>query len=380
VRILHVVPTYWPAVRYGGPIHSLRALCAAQAGLGHEVEVATTSVDGPVDRRELEHESDARVVDGVAVRYFRVPVLRRLYWSPQLRSWLRANVSSFDVLHLHSVFLWPTLEGARTARRRGVPYVVSPKGMLVPDLIDARSPIVKRTWIRLFERRTLAEASAVLVSSRHEAEELPRAVGSVTAAVRVVSHGVDLPEQSAQQRDAGLVLYLGRVSWEKRIDLILRAMAGVPDARLAIVGEGAADYVTELRNLTLELGVADRVDWIGPAHGDEKQRWLARAAFLVLPSVSESFGNVVLEAMAASTPVVVSAGVGARDVVEASDGGVVFEGVDGLQSALTRFLGEPELAVAAGRRGRAYVKAHCTWNAVAEATVSAYASSRVSSV
>src|SRR5262245_28929642 len=80
LRVLHIAPTYYPAVRYGGPIRSVHGLAAALARRGHEVHVYTTSMDGEQDLDVLlDQEVD---LDGVAVRYFRVPALRRLFWAP----------------------------------------------------------------------------------------------------------------------------------------------------------------------------------------------------------------------------------------------------------------------------------------------------------
>src|SRR5689334_8622158 len=133
MKILHVVPSYFPAVRYGGPIHSVHGLCKALAARGHEVEVFTTNVDGPVDTDVPLAAPVA--MDGVKVWYFPAPALRRLYWSPAMAKALRERISSFDVAHLHSVFLWPTWAAARIARRGNVPYVLAPRGMLVRELI-----------------------------------------------------------------------------------------------------------------------------------------------------------------------------------------------------------------------------------------------------
>src|SRR5215469_775377 len=121
MRILHVVPSYLPAVRYGGPIFAVHGLCRALAARGHHVEVFTTSVDGPQD-------SPVPVgipvpVEGVQVRYFRSHRLRRLYWSPPLAKALGARIGGFAVVHLHSVFLWPTWVAARAAKRSRVPYL-----------------------------------------------------------------------------------------------------------------------------------------------------------------------------------------------------------------------------------------------------------------
>jgi hypothetical protein len=100
------------------------------AEAGHDVHVFTTSVDG-------ENDSDVPLgepveLDGVKVTYFRSRRLRRLYWSPPMRQALAAAIPTFDLVHLHAVYLWPMWAGARIARAHGVPYVSSPRGMLVP--------------------------------------------------------------------------------------------------------------------------------------------------------------------------------------------------------------------------------------------------------
>src|SRR5689334_14985099 len=133
MKILHVVPTYYPAVRYGGPIRSVHGLASSLAAQGHEVHVYTTNVDGkgvspvPLDRPTQ--------LDGVTISYFSTSFGRRLYRSPDMRQALKLNIARFDIVHLHSVFLWPTSVAAQAARRAGVPYVLSPRGMLVRDLI-----------------------------------------------------------------------------------------------------------------------------------------------------------------------------------------------------------------------------------------------------
>ena len=102
MRLLHVIPTYLPAVRYGGPIQTVHALCRALAGHGHDVHVYTTSVDGP-------HDSDVPLgqpvdLDGVKITYFRSAMLRRLYWSPPLGRALEAGVPGFEVMGWYGVF------------------------------------------------------------------------------------------------------------------------------------------------------------------------------------------------------------------------------------------------------------------------------------
>src|ERR1700688_3499003 len=169
LRILQVVPAYYPAVRYGGPIRSVHALCASLVRRGHHVSVYTTNVDGNDDSDvPLGRPVD---MDGVLVHYFPVPVLRRLYWCPALARQLRSAVADFDLVHLHSVFLWPTYIAARISHRAGVPYLVSPRGSLVGDLIRGKSRFVKTAWINLVERRSLANAARLHVTAEIEGHE-----------------------------------------------------------------------------------------------------------------------------------------------------------------------------------------------------------------
>ena len=132
------------------------------------------------------------VCDGVRIRYFSCPLFRRLFWAPALGRALQREICEFDVVHLHSVFLWPTWTAARAAKPARVPYVLSPRGMLIKDLISRRSRLVKSTWIHLIERSNIEHAAAVHLTSQLEAEELER-FGWQLPRLAVIGNGIDDP-------------------------------------------------------------------------------------------------------------------------------------------------------------------------------------------
>lgn len=381
MRILHVVPSYLPAWRYGGPIRSVHGLAKAQAALGHEVEAFTTDADGP--GRLAVPTGRAVDRDGVAVRYFPLGRPARLYRSPAMGRALSARVREFDIVHLHSVFLWPTWAAARAARAAGVPYVVSPRGMLVGDLIRRRGAVRKRLWIRFVERSTLAGAGAILATSRVELEEIRRLKLDL-APVAVVPNGIEVadfdpvsgPEISPQVesliRDP-YVLYLGRVSWKKGLEPLLEAVALRPPVRLVIAGVDDEGQRPRLEALARSRGVEDRIRFAGPVHGPDRVALLRGARALALVSTSENFGNAVLEAMACGVPVVVSAGVGLADEVAAAGCGFV---VDRAPAAIAEALGKlwenPQDARELGRRGRERVIQEFEWPTIAGRAVEAY--------
>ena len=352
MRLLHVVPTYLPAVRYGGPVVSVHGLATALATLGHDVHVYTTSVDGPVDS-DVPLETPVER-DGLEITYFRCPAMRRLYWAPALKRWLRRTVADFDIVHLHSVFLWPTLVAARAAENVRVPYVLSPRGMLVPELVAGKSRLAKQAWIHCFERHTLSAASAVHLTSVIEREDLLR-MGLEPQRAEVIPNGIDLPRRA---RDGDTtpptryLLFLGRISWKKGIDRLIRAMRSIPDAELRIAGGDDEGLAPQLKRLAESEGVDARVHFIGPVRGEEKDRVLAGADLLVLPSLSENFGNVVLEAMAHARPVVVTKEVGLAPVVERARCGVVVDGdPTRLATHITALLADPGKAGTNGQGG-----------------------------
>ena len=383
MRILHVVPTYLPAVRYGGPIFAVHGLCSALAARGHHVEVFTTSVDGPND--SAVSLGTPVVVDGVHVRYFKSSTLRRLFWSPEMGRALQRDIAGFAIVHLHSVFLWPTWAAARSARAAHVPYVMSPRGMLVKDLIKKRSKIAKSAWIRLIEKRNLERAAAIHVTSEVEAEELRRFPWRLSR-VEIIPNGVDQLTVSRSAKPAldveviagkqPMVLFLGRISWKKGLDRLLIALARTQLPRLAIVGPDDEGIVPHLKQLACDLDVKDRVHFLPRTVLGVDKEYLYRAAQLfVLPSHSENFGNTVLEAMQHGLPVIVTPEVGAARIVQDAKGGlVVHADAVPLSEAIQQLTEDHSLARSMGEAGRRHVAEHFGWARVSATMEALYAS------
>lgn len=370
MRVLHVVPSYIPAWRYGGPIRTVHGLCAGLSRAGLDVHVFTTNVDG--DRDSDVPLGQSVDLDGVSVTYFPSRRLRRLYYAPAMRSALHADVGGFDLVHLHSVFLWPTWTAARQAASAGVPYVVSPKGMLVRELMRRKSRWIKRLWVALIERRTLQLAAGIQVTSRQELEEF-ETFGFRSAKPRLIPHGLDLPEERPRPGPPdpppgrrARILFLGRISWEKGLDRLIPALRHVPGVELVVAGNDEGGWTARLSDLARAEGVLERVTFAGPVEEEAKRELLAGAALLVMPSYSENFGMAAAEAMAAARPVVVTPEVGLADIVRESGSGIVVEGApERLGPAIDRLLRDPERLKASGENGRRTVEARLTWDRVA---------------
>lgn len=381
LKIAHVVPTYLPAWRYGGPIRSVHSLCRALVAAGHEVHVFTTNVNGDEDSDVL--LAQPVDVDGVMVWYFPSKWLRRLYWSPALASTFNRVVKDFDVVHLHSVFLWPTMKAARAALHAHVPYILSPRGALVPELFRRRSYIIKMLWMVFFERFTIEHAAAIHATSQREANLIKR-FGLRMREIYIVPNGIEMyggevgeegvPKVvQAAAAQSEFIVFIGRISWEKGLDRLIQALPYLPNIVLVVAGNDESGYTQKLSEQSVDAGVAERVLFVGAVNGAAKDLLLKRAKVLVLPSYSENFGNVVLEAMAVGCPVVVSDEVGAAEVVALAGAGIVSSGEPSqLAESIRTIISNPEVWKAFSRAGINAVKNNYAWDKVAAQMVDVY--------
>lgn len=375
MRILHVVPSYIPAWRYGGTIQSVHGLCKSLAKLGHETHVFTTNVNGPDDS---EVPLMALVnIDGVKVWYFPSRHFRRLYWSPLMKRALKERLRSFDLVHLHSIFLWPTWAAARIAEKAKIPYVVSPRGMLVKNLIYRKNRFVKSLCIKLIEKHTLEAAAGIHMTSELEMQEALN-FGFRFPFEFVIPNGYDYEmgaDKSAEYtssvehaaKNTPFILFIGRINWKKGLDRLIPALTYVPETHLIIAGNDEENYRPALERLAKDSGVDKRISFMGAVYGKDKKLLFSRASLFVLPSYSENFGNTVLEAMASGCPVVVTSDVGFSEIVQKTGAGLVVDGHPRiLGESIRNLLDQPETLQRMAKIGQEFVTERFKWDAIAQ--------------
>ena len=329
----------------------------------------------------------ARPVDleGVKVTYFPSRRLRRLYWSPPMRRALAASVGGFDVVHLHAVYLWPIWAGARAARAQGVPYVISPRGMLVPELMRRKSRWAKAAWIALVERTNLEAAAAIHATSSVEAGHLA-GFGWKLPPIATIPHGVDDPpppsaaplsaDIAAATAQGPLVLAFGRISWEKGLDRLIAALPQAPAARLVLAGDDADGYAASLAAQARAGGVDGRVTIVARhVEGADKEALFGAARMFAMTSLSENFGIAAFEAMRRGVPVLTTPDVGMSEIVRESGAGRIVDAAPAsIAAGINAMLDDPAGSRAMGEAGRAHVVAHYGWPSVARRMADLYGS------
>jgi poly(glycerol-phosphate) alpha-glucosyltransferase len=291
-----------------------------------------------------------------------------------------------DVLHGHGLYVGTNFLFGREARRQGKLLVYHVHGMFEPYILR-RSRWKKRLVHRVFEDANIAHVRLWRALTPTEAGQI-RACGSKSAIV-VAPNGLNLSDyerpihgdaaaQLHPPKTRRRMLFLGRIHPKKGLDLLLPAWARLgalrKDWELVIAGPDEQDYLGQIRNLAISLGMEHEVQFPGTVTGAAKIALLYSADLFVLPSYSEGLPMSLLEAMACEIPVVATQNCNCPDIYPAGAGW----GCEPTVDSVTRTLGialqisESE-RTQRGRAGRDLVRRAYCWEHVSTTILEACA-------
>lgn len=350
LRIVIGADTYSPDVN--GLSRFSSRLAAGLAARGHEVHVVAPSHDGP---------PAVRVEDGVTVhtlkshRWFSHPTFRVAWpWTTRPRTARLFAEIAPDVLHVQGHF--PVGRGlVHAARAMGTPIVATnhfmPENLVgharIPKFLQ--KPVTKVGW---WDMNLIYRHADVVTAPTPRAVELLEKATGMTGSL-AVSCGIDAAKYRADKNAADetpsgppVVLFVGRMDQEKRVDELLRAFAALPagtDARLEIIGEGVMRE--EWTGLAAELGIGTRTRFPGFVDEDELVAAYKRASVFCMPGIAELQSIVTLEAMAAGTPVIAANAMALPHLVRPGRNGWLFTpgDVPELSTRLAALLGDAEM-------------------------------------
>ncbi len=357
-----------------GPSYSVPRLSSALARAGAKVALHSLSGAGS-GAGGTPADDDGRVVRRVDP-CSTLPGFRAIRASGQMRRSLAAAAPTTDIFHTHGLWLMPNVYPAWAARRRGTPFLLSPRGMLgSAALMFSRRK--KAAFWRVFQRGAVGQAACLHATSDLEFDDI-RAFG-LTNAVAIVPNGVDLPMLPAPAAKADgprTVLSLGRIHPKKGLDRLVQAWTrlNLPDTcwRLRIVGVDELGHAAELRRLVASEGLSN-VTIEGPLFGPAKLDAYLAADIFVLPTLSDNFAMTVAEALAAGTPVISTKGAPWGGLEAHGCGWWVEHGPDALAAALNKAVTMPRAELKEkGARGRAWMAADFSWDAVGRDMLAVY--------
>jgi glycosyltransferase involved in cell wall biosynthesis len=288
-----------------------------------------------------------------------------------------------DVVHIHGMWSPFLAAFALTARRHGIPYIISPHGMLEPWSLTVRS-LRKSLALHSYQGHILGRAAALHATSDMEADNLRRVNGRrvpifvVPNPVAEPSHAAGHPAGHAPAEPAAqhprVLLFLSRIHEKKGLNVLLQAWNETRPAgwRLLIVGSGEEAYVASLKRYCADHAVPD-VEFKRHVEAEQRQQVFMNASAFILPSYSENFGNVVAEALIHGLPVITTTGTPWSSIVANRCGWYVAPTLDALKLALAEATSsDAHTLEAMGARGRAYVTANFTLPAVRHGLLAMY--------
>ncbi|WP_243844498.1 glycosyltransferase [Qipengyuania flava] len=366
MRVASLCPTISSAG--GGVVPAVRGLNQAlvQAGL----EVTTHAALEPLMTSELSEW------DGLNTKLHPVRSFGPLRWQTSLRGSL-AN-SHPDVLHLHGLWLHPSLVSVRYPGRDAVrAKIISPHGMLDSWALR-NSRWKKRIALTLFERANLDGATCLHALNRAECDAIREA--GFTAPVAIIPNGVDLAELAGPVGEAAwsselppaakVLLFIGRLHPKKGISRLIEAFSQLSSLErgewhVVIAGWDQGGHFSDLKELACQRNIADRVHFVGPQFGHAKRSTFNRADAFVLPSVSEGLPIAVLEAFSFGLPVLMT---DACNMPESFEAGAAFR-IRSDESLLrddlrNYFSMNPARHLEVGRLGRRMAERYYTWEGI----------------
>ena len=371
------------ASEQGGPVVSVLGLTSALLQQGIYCEIFTT--------RWKEGGADAMPSCGVSVTRFDREFPARFWpgYSRALAKTISNRIGSgvFDLVHVHEPWHYPGFIAFRAARKKGIPYVLSPRGSFKKWCLRHKA-FKKWIYMRMIQSHILKFTDALHALTNEEMKSISK-LGYKTP-VFVAPNGVDssqfeyLPDKSeflAAYPDLlgkRVILFMGRLHPIKGLDVLARSYASLlpkfKDVALLVVGPDEDGTQKRMEAILKTSPALRSTVFTGMLTGKSKLAALACADLFVLSSSSEGFSTGILEALAAGLPVVISKQCNFPEVSEYDAGFVVEPNDASVTEAISTLLSDNQLRTRMGRNGRNLVREKYAWNVVAVSMAGFYRS------
>ena len=357
MKILQVVNSFKPSWDYGGPARSVYEISKKLVENGNDVTVYTT--DGYKTRLNVVKNKPV-YVDGIKTYYFRnifnyftrVVRLPIPYFALLV---VRKEIKNFDIIHIHEHRTILAVIVHHYAKKHGVPYIIQPRGSM-PVFIKSRQ---KRLFDAVFGHAIINDASKIIASSKIESDQYSKVFPELDFKnVIYIPNGINLEDyQNLPEKgmfkdkilvdsNVKIILYLSRIHEIKGIDILIEAFIKLKNdfenVKLVIAGPDDG-YLDKLKLIIKNLNIESEVIFPGPLYEKDKIEAYVDADVFVLPTRFDSFANVVLEACACGTPVVVTNNCGVSEWITDDVGNIVEYDKDQIANAIHEILAKDEL-------------------------------------
>ncbi len=320
MKVNLIIPSFYPATIYGGPIFSTFSICKELIKLDNiQIYVSTTNAN-MTKHLNVEINKYIELEDNFFVKYYNDTIINTI--SLPLLFHIFKDIKNSDIVHIQSIFSISTPISLFFSKKYNKPIFLSPRGQLGEWCLGTRGKL-KRQWLKYFIRPFSRNVTWHATAEKEKDEILSI---FFDAKVEVIPNGIfvnDYKQYNNFSRGEYLKKYtkfnddcvnkvivsLGRLHKKKGFDILIEAFNKIvpihPNSYLLIAGPDEGEK-QNLIKLISNLRLNNKVFLIGNIEDQDKIDFLANADLFVLPSHNENFGNVYLESLAAGTPVVAS--------------------------------------------------------------------------
>lgn len=362
MKVLHII--HCLDLRSGGPSHALFELSKVQVAAGVNTSIIATDRQAGASwlpKNEFENSLNT-LLPGNVSNFLLIPSYGktrpwiRFAYSPYckniLTKYFETSETKPDFVHIHGLFSHITYLAAKLSKKFNIPYAVRPTGALDPIPLTMGFSLLKKTAIRCLVNPMIKDASFLHATSEAEAKSLEKYCNPQQ--IKTIPLGVTSPNISAEEaqkiffekfqflKDKKFIFSLSRIHHKKNLQLTLRAfqlITKIDSQTLLVIAGEKTPYQDKLEKLAENLGIKDRLHFIGFISGGLKSGAFYAAKCFIQTSRHENFGITVMEALAHGLKVVSTPGVAtSKQVIESNGGLVVSDLKESVSNALKKLL------------------------------------------
>ena len=314
-------------INSGGPSRSVPMLVKGLVEFGVDVTLMTIR----------SKNMNVHALEGTTAR---LKVLEPSFTRKEITRYLKDE--KFHLIQIQSMWDWPYHKVMVEARKLGIPYIVTPRGMLEPWSLSQKKWKKKLAWW-LYQRNDVQKSVCVFTTAKMEAEHVTNL--GITTCKAVIPNGIETdsyPCKTSVDVVKKQVLFLSRVHVKKGIEVLFEAWKQIhpdyEDWQLLVIGNGEAEYIHSLENRVECLGLKESIKILPPVFGNDKIQIYQESALFCLPSYSENFGMAIAEAMSCGTPVITTTNCPWNILNDTKTGWCIDLNVDNLERALREAL------------------------------------------
>ncbi|GHV57252.1 glycosyl transferase family 1 [Bacteroidia bacterium] len=329
MKILHYIPSL--DFSSGGPATSIQTL-SKELGKSVELHIVT-------------HFSEQMaLVENAQIHYLSNSLVQLRQIKKQWLQLLKAIQP--DVVQVNCCWIPLCAFTQKWAQRAGYKVVLTPRGMLEPWILQRHYWTRKLPALWLYQKNAIKNADCIHATAESEKENILRL--KYNNNIVVVPNGIEVKNIAIKSdwTKTKTILYLSRIHPKKGIELLIDTVERIKDVlsgyKFIIAGEGEADYIRSLQNRIQEKELQSFFDFVGGVYGDAKWDLYHQADVFILPTYSENFGNVVVEALACGTPVITTTGTPWQELETHRCGWWIDNGVSTIAKTLTEAVGLSE--------------------------------------